>query len=210
MGTEVNSVRTKPLSSVMVAFVQVVGGVVFACLGALLLRGTITQVHVNRAAGFVATSPSSASFAFSFGLVPMCFGLLSAATGVGLFLLHEWARKATLFLATVPVLTFAVLILVNPSWIFPRPGPYEQYGLLTIGSGIFYLVYLYALLLLVPISIWWLALFTRPRAISQFKRRDRGPNEQPALAEPQWFWVFVTIDSFIVLVALLVGFTRRV
>jgi len=205
-------VNLRPSASVAIAAAaQLLAGSVFAASGGLVLYNCMCQLALTGATGFGHGSPSLASGSVSLGAVPLFFGLMSLAAGVGVFRSREWGRRFALFVSTVPILCCAILVLLYPRWVFSRPGPYgDQYALLTVGSGIIYGIYVYTLLLLVPISAWWLAIFTRPRVISQFTRRDRGANAQPTLAEHQWFWVFVIIDSFIVLIALLVGFTRRV
>ncbi len=97
--------------------------------------------------------------------VPLCFGLLGVATSIGLLRRREWARKATLFLATVPVVGCALLVMFHPTSVFP-PKPGE--GAILVMGDIHLLAYKFLLAVLVPVSIWWLALFTRQGVRAQF------------------------------------------
>ena len=101
--------------------------------------------------------------------VPGCFGLLGLVTSIGLLRLREWARQLTLFLATVPVLGCALMILARPASIFPAAGSDEHDALMTVGSGFILVIYLYLLAFLIVISAWWLVLFTRTRIKERFQ-----------------------------------------
>jgi hypothetical protein len=48
-------------------------------------------------------------------VLPISFSLLGLITVVGLMLLREWARKAAIFLSTVPVVSYALLVLLRPA-----------------------------------------------------------------------------------------------
>ena len=100
-------------------------------------------------------------------IVPLCFSLLGVVASVGLFGLREWARKIVMFLSIVPVTTCALLVLLRPEAIFPSDTGL-QYAILTVGSlGI--VMYEYMLVILIPVSVWWLVLFTRKNVRSQFQ-----------------------------------------
>jgi hypothetical protein len=102
-------------------------------------------------------------------VLPISFSLIGLVTAVGLMLLKEWARKAAIFLSTVPALSYALLVFLRPASIVSRPRPNEQLSLMTIGSGLDFAVYVYLLVILSPFSVWWLILFTRPGVKAQFQ-----------------------------------------
>jgi len=71
------------------------------------------------------------AFYVVFMILPTSFGLLGIDCAGGLLGLREWARKGTLFLATVPVLVCVLLVLFHPSAVFfPQTQAREQYLLL--------------------------------------------------------------------------------
>jgi hypothetical protein len=103
---------------------------------------------------------------FAYAVLPFCFSLLGVATSVGLFGLREWARKMAIFLSVAPVTICGLLLLLHPDAIFPRD---VKYAILSVGSmGI--AVYAYMFMILIPVSVWWLVLFTRESVRSQFSR----------------------------------------
>ena len=100
-----------------------------------------------------------------FFVLPASFSLLGIVTAIGLFALREWARKSAIFLSTIPVISCASLLLVRPGAVFPLDA---QYAILTVGSlGIVMCAYL--LVILIPVSAWWLILFTRAKVRAQFR-----------------------------------------
>ena len=102
---------------------------------------------------------------FAYAVLPFCFSLLGVTTSVGLFGMREWARKMAIFLSVAPVTICGLLLLLHPDAIFP---PDVQYAILTVGSmGI--AVYAYMFMILIPVSAWWLILFTRQCVRSQFR-----------------------------------------
>ncbi len=102
-------------------------------------------------------------------VLPVCLNLLGLAVAVGVLRLREWARKATIVLSTIPVIGCTLLVLLQPSAIFPPPKPDEQHAILTIGSGLGLVFYKDLLVILVPLSIWWLTLFTRASIKARFR-----------------------------------------
>jgi hypothetical protein len=105
----------------------------------------------------------------AYAVVPLCFSLLGVATSVGLFGLREWARKLAIFLSVAPVTICGLLLLLRPVAIF-RPDEGSKYAILTVGDlGI--AVYAYMFMILIPVSVWWLFLFTRESVRSQFRRQ---------------------------------------
>ena len=104
---------------------------------------------------------------FAYAVVPFCFSLLGVATSVGLFGLREWARKLAIFLSVAPVTICGLLLLLRPDAIF-EPEAGLKYAILTVGDlGI--VVYAYMFTILIPVSVWWLFLFTRQSVRSQFR-----------------------------------------
>lgn len=105
---------------------------------------------------------------FAFFVLPVSFSLQGIVTAVGLFGLREWARKSAIFLSIAPVMSCALLVLFRPQAIFPPDS--AQYTILVVGDfGIVF--YAYMLVILIPISAWWLILFTRESLRSQFHER---------------------------------------
>lgn len=90
--------------------------------------------------------------------LPIGFSLLGIIASVGLVFLREWARKVTLFLAVAPAAIYTVLVILRPPSLF------------TGGIGDIYLYIVEgALFLLIPVSAWWLILFTRASVQKQFQ-----------------------------------------
>ena len=136
-------------SIVAVAIVQFFGSLPFLYICGISLFGAVFVTHEF-------SNPPFLVVVLGF---PVLFSLLSLVTSIGLLFLKEWARRATMFLSTVPVLGCGLLLLVRPASILP----------MTVGSGLLVAIYLYLLVILVPISAWWLILFTRAGVKTQFQ-----------------------------------------
>jgi len=147
-------------SVITVAVVQFLGSLPFLYVCGIALWGTVMVTHD-------VANPAALIVVFGF---PVLFGLMAVATSIGLVFLREWARKATIFLAAAPVLGCALLLVLRPPSILPRAKPNEQLALMTVGSGLLFDIYLSLFLILIPISVWWLILFTRTSVRSQFRR----------------------------------------
>jgi hypothetical protein len=102
-------------------------------------------------------------------VLPISFSLIGLVTAAGLMFLKEWARRSAIFLSTVPALSYALLVFLRPAALVSRPRPNQQLALMSIGSGLDFAVYVYFLVILVPFSVWWLILFTRPGVKVQFQ-----------------------------------------
>jgi hypothetical protein len=103
---------------------------------------------------------------FAYAVLPFCFSLLGVATSAGLFGMREWARKMAIFLSVAPVTICGLLLLLHPDAIFP-PDVGAKYAILAVGDlGI--VVYACMFVILIPVSVWWLILFTRKSVCSQF------------------------------------------
>jgi hypothetical protein len=104
---------------------------------------------------------------FAYGVLPVCFSLLGVITSVGLLGLREWARKMAIFLSVGPMTICGLLLLLRPEAIFP-PDAGAKYAILAVGDlGI--VVYACMFVILIPVSVWWLILFTRESVRSQFR-----------------------------------------
>jgi hypothetical protein len=103
-------------------------------------------------------------------VLPLCFSLLGVITSVGLFGMREWAWKTAIFLSVAPVTTCGLLLLLRPDAIFP-PDVGSKYAILAVGDfGI--VVYICMFVALIPVSVWWLVLFTRKSVRSQFRSQE--------------------------------------
>ena len=104
---------------------------------------------------------------FAYAVLPLCFSLIGVASSAGLFVLREWARKMAIFLSVAPVTICGLLLLLRPDAIFP-PDVGSKYAILAVGDlGI--VMYAFMFTILIPVSAWWLFLFTRESVRSQFR-----------------------------------------
>jgi len=140
--------------------------------------------------------------------LPIGCSILGLVASVGIIRSKEWARKAVIFLSTVPILGCAILVLWHPASVFPPASPYEQYALLTIRSGLGYDIYVLFLLVLTPASILCLMILTGSGASVQFLGCGAAPLQQRSRpgARPPWFWVYLGLEVLLTLTALIVGF----
>jgi len=168
-----------PISVVAVAAIQFIGSALAAFLsGAVLWSEIHIYLMVKRA---LETYGPGAPIRFEFlnPLVyltyiffPLAIGLLGMASTIGLLCMREWARKATIFLATFPVSVCVLLLILRPKTLFPRdPG---QGAMLVFGGGVYLVLLMCLLIFLIPISIWFRYVLTRESVRSQF-RRDGWP-----------------------------------
>ena len=86
--------------------------------------------------------------------LPFLFSLVAVVTAVGLLRLREWARRTTLWLATLPLAGCALFLILY------HPSPYDI--LRPIAKILLWI--------LAAISIWWWVLVTRSSVRSQFRR----------------------------------------
>ena len=86
--------------------------------------------------------------------LPFLFSLVAAASSIGLLRLRGWARTMTLCLATLPVSSCVLDLILDR----PLPG---EWDILPVAKIL--------LAILAPVSIWWWALLTRPSVRSQFR-----------------------------------------
>jgi len=158
--------------SVAAAIVELLGSVLALLVSLVFLQADIDRyrsseklVHIyGSASAFHFLDPA---FYVVFMILPMSFGLLGIVCAGGLLGLREWARKGTLFLATVPVLVSVLLVLFHPSAVFP-PDP-GQGAILAFGGGVYLALFVCLLVVLIPVSIWWQIMLTRESVRSQFR-----------------------------------------
>ena len=98
---------------------------------------------------------------------PLFFSLLGVITSGGLFGLREWARRAAVFLATVPALGCGLLLLVRPRSVFPEDIPRGPVYAPFVGFGL--AIYEVLFCFLAPFSLWFLIVFTRKSVKARFR-----------------------------------------
>ncbi|MGP0017975.1 MAG: hypothetical protein ACLPHP_05360 [Candidatus Sulfotelmatobacter sp.] len=106
-------------------------------------------------------SPTLRDFLWWFVLViQIAFGSMGIITSIGLLRVHEAARKAAIFLATAPlcILVLALFVLLAAAR--------STHGLLFVAA---FLAFGALLLILIPISIWWIIVLRRDNVRSQFR-----------------------------------------
>jgi hypothetical protein len=91
-----------PASVVAVAAVQFLGSLPLLYVCGIALWGTVWETHD------FANWPM---LAIVLGL-PFLFSLVAVVTSIGLLRLREWARRATLYLATLPVSGCALFLIL--------------------------------------------------------------------------------------------------
>ena len=139
-----------PPSIVVVAVVQILGSVPFLYVCGIGLWGTIWTTH---------DFAKWRLLVVVMGL-PFLFSCVAVVTSIGLLRLREWARRVTLYLATLPVSGCALfLILYHPQ---------DAYGAPFAVRDITHVVGKVLLAIWIPVSIWWWVLFTRDSVRSQF------------------------------------------
>ena len=142
--------RGPPPSIVVVAVVQILGSVPFLYVCGIGLWGTIWTTH---------DFANWRLLVVVMGL-PFLFSCVAVVTSIGLLRLREWARRVTLYLATLLVSGCALfLILYHPQ---------DAYGAPFAVRDITHVLGEVLLVIWIPVSIWWWVLFTRDSVRSQF------------------------------------------
>jgi len=134
---------------IIVALFQLLGSMPILFICGISLREAIWVTHEIR------SSPISVII---LGL-PFLFSCVAVVTSIGLFRLREWARRATLCLATLPL--FGCVFFV----IFYQPGLPASYDITKPIAEILFFI-------LVLVSGWWWSLFTSSSVRSQFGRHS--------------------------------------
>ena len=99
-------------------------------------------------------------------LVPPFLVALGMGTGIGLFRLRPWARKAALLWASIALAFCLSMIALRPFETFAMP---EHF--VTDAESMRQLLAVSAVFMLLPISIWWLSFFRRKSVVEQFEGR---------------------------------------
>lgn len=151
-----------PASVVAVAAVQFLGSLPFLFVSGGTLWAVVRGYRLYPHSHQVLTP----AFWVVYIAVPICLSLLALVSSIGLLRQREWARRITLFLSVIPVSGCLLLVILRPPSVFPPDS--GQGALLAVGGGIYLLMFVYLLVVLVPVSVWWLVLFSRESVRSQF------------------------------------------
>lgn len=161
-----DSARNAPSAAVLIAVVALA----VVCLGILVPKiWFVASMIVDHSK--VGTSLSGLLAASSIFLfyMPIAFGVLGLCIAAGLLFLKEWARKAAIQLPIYVEVIYALLVIFRPAGVVSKPRPNWQLGVMTMGSGLDVALYVLLLAHLIPLSLWWLILFTRPGVRAQFQ-----------------------------------------
>ena len=99
-------------------------------------------------------------------LVPPFLVTLGVRTGIGLFQLRPWARKAALLWASIALAFCLSMIALRPFETFAIP---EHF--VTEAESMKQLLAVSVVFMLLPISIWWLFFFRLKSVVEQFEGR---------------------------------------
>ncbi len=107
-------------------------------------------------------------------LVPPMLVALGLGTGIGLFQLRPWARKAALLWASIALAFCLSMIALRPFETFAIP----QHFVSEVES-MRQLLAISILVMLLPVSIWWLFFFRMKSVVAQFDgpRTPSSPSE---------------------------------
>jgi Sec-independent protein secretion pathway component TatC len=94
--------------------------------------------------------------------VPLCLSLLGAVTGRGLLRMRNWARRTTLYMATVPVCGGALFLRLYHAKSVPEGAIFVIGDFTPVIVGVL-------LVVLFPVSVWWWMLLTRKTVRSRFR-----------------------------------------
>ena len=139
------------------------------CYFFLVLLNLPPDIHVNH--------PYEV-FPFTFllvALVPPLLVALGIRTGIGLFQLRPWARLAALIWASLALAFCLAVIAFRPfeTFFFPEHFVSELQSFKQFIAIAF-------ILLLMPVSIWWLFLFRTKSVKLQFLQADSGGTPREA------------------------------
>jgi len=100
-------------------------------------------------------------------LVPPFLVALGMRTGIGLFRLRPWARKAALVWASIALVFCLSMIALRPFETFAIP---EHF--VTEAESMKQLLAVSTVFMLLPVSIWWLFFFRLKSVVEQFEGRS--------------------------------------
>jgi hypothetical protein len=101
---------------------------------------------------------------FSLMLVPPFLIALGLRTGVGLFQVKMWARKAAIYWAVIALAFSLSVIAFRPYETFVIPDRY-----VTDAESLKQLLAVSMVIFIFPVSVWWLFYFTRRGVKRQFE-----------------------------------------
>jgi hypothetical protein len=102
---------------------------------------------------------------FVLTFVPPFISAVGIRTGIGLFQRKGWARKAALLWATIALAFCSAIIALRPFETFVFPD-----RVVTDAEYLRQLLVISVLVLLLPISIWWLFYFRMNSVKAQFRQ----------------------------------------
>jgi len=106
-------------------------------------------------------------------LVPPLLAVLSLGTGIGLFRLRAWARRAALLWASLAAVFSLAVIALRPYETFAIPEHFVS------ESESFRQIMAVSLVILaLPVSLWWLFFFRLKGVVRQFEDQN-GPPPSP-------------------------------
>jgi hypothetical protein len=110
------------------------------------------------------------------GIVPPLIAAIGIRTGIGLFHLKDWARKAALLWATIALATCLAIIALRPfeTFVFPE-------HVVTDVEYLRQLLVISILIMLLPISVWWLFYFRMHSVKAQFQQTKSVSSSQNLL-----------------------------
>ncbi|MFI5092529.1 MAG: hypothetical protein WCE50_02920 [Candidatus Acidiferrum sp.] len=203
--TEGMAADSKPSASVIASGVVAILGSSVILVGAALSLVALVAVKMP------ATLPEEPPFVRITGVASMALGMacgiFGIAAGIGLFLLRNWARIATLVWAGICF--FFGLIGIPVALFMSLPATSNSPGM----PGNFVLVFRLILLAIygapLAVGIWWLVLFSRKSVKEQFLRTaapvDLSVPQKPLapVAITVLAWFFITSSANLVLLPLL-------
>jgi hypothetical protein len=107
-------------------------------------------------------------------LVPPMLVALGLCTGIGLFQLRSWARKAAIVWASIALAFCLCMIALRPFEIFAIPESFVSEV-----ESMRQLLAISAVVMLLPVSIWWLFFFRLKSVMAQFE----GPRDPSFLSK---------------------------
>lgn len=111
------------------------------------------------------------------GIVPPLLVALGVRTGIGLFQLRPWARVAALLLAAAALVLSLAVIAFRPFETFFIPEHFVS-NLESLKQ----LMVISFVVMVLPVSVWWLFFFRLKSVKLQFLPADSGGPEQESLA----------------------------
>jgi hypothetical protein len=154
---------TGPSSAIIcIAIVFSLGSLLVFGLSVWELKSVIDHSYdTNDFLGKISTPVNGLFFALN--LFQLAISLPAIIASIVLLFLAEWARKAMIVFATVPVGGSAIAVLI----FLASNGP----GRAGLAAGMGFLIYGAAFLVFLPPSIWAWVVLTSDRGKSQFSRK---------------------------------------